>query len=107
MTTTTSYGNWNNRVDSANTTVESTIAAVAAGGGGDWCERMEQQGAFDRIAIQYREAINLALPDGITIAGDEFYGPYYRDTEADGIDIAEGIEGIDLMAIIEAHDCDR
>lgn len=114
MTTTTSYGTWNNHGDYNNTTVEATIADVI-GGDSDWRARMEASGALDRIEVDYREAIAAALPEGIVLSGEEFYGPHYTDETIecgltdfdDGAAISEALEGVDLMAIVEAHDVDR
>lgn len=63
-------------------------------------------GSFDVDAIvaDYRDAINERLADeGITLAGDEFYGPHpqpenSRDT------IAAAIGEVDFWAIAEKHD---
>src|SRR5690606_34496329 len=68
--TTTSYGTWNNRVDGDALTVEQTIAETL----GDADEY-----DIDAIAADYRTAINKALPEGVTLAGNDFYGPYYTE----------------------------
>lgn len=113
MTTTTEYGTWNNYGDRDNVTVEATIADVVNGADSDWREAMEAAGMFKRIAADYREAINDALPDGVSLARNDFYGPYYEaDMDFDGyllnedgeLDIPAIIADIDLQEIIERYD---
>lgn len=108
---TTGYGTWCNHGDRDNVTVEATIADAVNGGDRDWQERMEAAGAFDRIAEDYRDAINEALPDGIALCGNDFIGLHHTDpnyTDAVGdFDIAEAIKAIDLQAIIMRHDIDE
>ncbi|MGV2386125.1 MAG UNVERIFIED_CONTAM: hypothetical protein LOD86_12780 [Thermobifida fusca] len=59
---------------------------------------------IDAIVEEYREAINERLADqGITLAGDEFYGPYPRPENA-GETIADAIESVDFWEIVERHD---
>lgn len=108
MVTTTSYGTWVNHGDDSNATVEASIADAINGGDKDWRERMESSGAMDDIARDWREAINEALPEGVTLAGNDFYGPAYdADASWEGeLKIADVIKGIDLGAIIERHDID-
>ena len=109
MTVTTSYGSWNNHAGGANTNLEGDIADYINGGDADWRHRVEESGAFEEMADAYRDAINNALPEGVTLAGDEFYGPYYEaDHTWDGdLDIADIIESVDLGAIVETHDPDN
>lgn len=110
MHVTTGCGSWCNHGDRSNVSVEATIADAVSGADLDWLERMEATGAFDRIAADYRTAIDEALPRGISISGNEFIGlhrtdPEYTDEIAD-FDIGEAIRGIDLQAIINRHDVD-
>lgn len=113
MTTTTEYGTWNNHGDASNRTVEASIADAVSGADSDWREEMQASGSFDRIAEAYRDAINEALPDGVSLAGSNFYGPYrtedqdfegYPSDELGGLDIRAIIEEVDLWAIIERYD---
>lgn len=106
MYTKTSYGTWANHGDSFNVSVEATILDAINGGDGDWQKRMENTGALGRVASDYRDAINEALPEGVSLAGDDFYGPWYEaDYTWDGeLDIAAIVKGIDLTAIIKRHD---
>lgn len=116
MTTTTSYGTWNNHGDSSALTVEDTVTGYISGGDSEWIERIQGDGSFDDMVAGYREAINDALPDGVSLNGDEFYGPYYDadqnwdgypTNESGGLDIAAIIAEIDLGAIVGEHDPDN
>lgn len=116
MTTTTSYGTWNNHGDRSNLTVEATVTDFINGGDSEWRERCEKSGAFDAMVDDYRQAIADALPDGVSIAGNDFYGPYYAaDKDFDGypvdedgdLDIAAIIADIDLGEIVDRHDPDN
>ncbi|MGP3979451.1 hypothetical protein ACTWQF_36680 [Streptomyces sp. 8N114] len=109
MNITTDYGSWVNHGDHLNVSVEATVLDAINGGDSEWQERMEIAGALDRIASDYRKAINEALPEGVHLVGNDFIGPYY---EADHVwtgelDIAAVIEDVDLFAIIERHDVDH
>ncbi|MGW3956235.1 hypothetical protein ACWEKM_36235 [Streptomyces sp. NPDC004752] len=105
----TSYGTWCNHGDRTNTSVEATVTDYIGGADAEWVERVESTGAFERMADDYRGAINEALPDGVSLCGDEFYGPYHdEDCSWDGeLDIKDLIEGIDLGAIVARHDPDN
>lgn len=109
MTVTTSYGSWYNHTGS-NLTPSADIQDVMGGADSDWLQRMEDSGAIDDIERDWREAINEALPEGITLAGEEFYGPHDSDPdytdEIQDCDIREIINAIDLQDIIERHDVD-
>lgn len=116
MTTTTSYGTWNNHGDRTNTTLEATVIDYINGGDSEWRERIEADGSFDAMISDYRQAINDALPDSVSLNGDEFYGPYYdADKDFDGyptdefggLDIASIIEDIDLGDIVAKNDPDN
>ena len=108
MTTTTSYGAWVNHGDDSNRTVEATVADYIGGGDADWRQRVESSGAFERMVDDYRAAINNALPDGVSLCGNEFYGPYHDDdcTWDGELNISEIIDGIDLAAIVDRNDPD-
>ncbi|MGI5273145.1 hypothetical protein ACQEUU_37650 [Nonomuraea sp. CA-218870] len=105
MTTTTSYGTWNNRVEAYSLTVEQTVVEAL----GEFASEYDT----DAIATDYRAAINEALPEGISLSGDEFYGPYYRDEvnldgyptdEDDRLDFKAIVEGIDFWEIAAKHE---
>lgn len=114
MATTTTYGSWVN-ITSDSLTVEETIANYVSGADSDWRERFESTGAAERVATDYRQAIQDALPAGIFLAGNEFIGPYYEaDQEFDAadyprndedeIDLTAIVESVDLAPIVERHD---
>lgn len=100
-TTTTTYGTWTS-VDHYSVTVEQTIVETL----GDYGSEYD----IDAIAAEYRDAINDALPDGVTLSGNEFYGPYYADdvtwdradypTVEGSPDLMVLVDSIDLWAII-------
>jgi hypothetical protein len=92
MTTTTSYGTWVNAGDRYALTVEQTIQEAFGGWGTEGFD-------VDAIVRDYRAAINEALPNGITLAGEEFLGPWPRVA----VDIAACVAGVDLWPIIERH----
>jgi hypothetical protein len=108
MVTTTSYGTWCNRVSPYSTSPESDILDFINGGDSEWRRRVEETGAFERIADQYRAAINDALPANVSLCGDEFIGPYYdKDCDWEGeLDIAEIVQAVDLGTIVEHWDPD-
>lgn len=115
MTTTTSYGTWCNQVDQYSTSVEHTVGEAFGSFGADDYD-------FDGIVRAYRDAINSALPDSVTLAGDEFIGPAYAEDQdwtgyptvqgPDGLedeyegslDIAAIVEDVDLNAVMKRHE---
>jgi hypothetical protein len=106
---TTGYGSWLNHTHYS-LTVEGAIADAINGGDADWRERLDDSGAFDQIAADYRNAIQAALPDGIWLTGDEFIGRHHTDPEYSDelaeFDISAAIEAVDLFAIVERWDVD-
>ena len=59
---------------------------------------------IEAIVDEYRDAINERLADqGITLAGDEFYGPYPRIENAAEV-IAEAVEDVDFWTIVARHE---
>ncbi|MFI0156174.1 hypothetical protein [Streptomyces lydicus] len=104
--TTTEFGTWANYGDQYNVSVEASVGDAISGGDADWRERLEASGAFARIVAEYRDAINAALPERVALAGNDFYGPHFKDDYTwDGeLDIAETVQGVDLMAIVERND---
>lgn len=103
---TMSYGTWVNHSNVL--TVEASVAKWLTGADADWRDQLESSGAFARIVADYREAINAALPEGVTLSGDDFYGPYFlADRTWDGrLEIQRIIDGIDVWEIVKRHDPD-
>ncbi|MEU9760304.1 hypothetical protein [Streptomyces sp. NPDC047987] len=113
MTTTTSYGTWSNRINTFSTGPDADVLDYIGGGDADWRELLEVSGALAEITKAYRDAIEGALPAGVSLCGEEFIGPAYPDggefdgypVDEDGrLDIAACVEDIDLAQIVEWHD---
>jgi hypothetical protein len=97
MTTTTSYGTWANIVNPYSLSVENTALDAFGTEGPDGYD-------LDGIVNEYRDAINDALPDGVSLNGDEFYGPYYQeDCHFDGYPVDE-LDELDIKAIVDSVD---
>lgn len=116
MTTTTEYGTWNNHGDDTSLTVETTVFDYIANGDSEWADRCNTSGALENMVAAYRAAINAALPGSVSLAGNDFYGPYYEAdqhfdgypaNEDGGLDIAAIIQGVDLGEIVAEHDPDN
>lgn len=112
----TTYGTWNNHGDNSALTVEASIANATATAPCEWLERMEEAGAFTKIANKYRTMINAALPDSVCLSGNEFYGPYapedqdfegYPQDKHGALDIKAIIESVDLWEIVGRYDVDN
>ena len=105
MTTTTSYGTWCNQVDAYSLSVEQTVTESL----GDYTNDYD----LDGLTAAYRAAVNEALPDSVSLCGDEFIGPYYaKDQDFDGypttddgaLDIKTIVDGIDFWKLAEQSD---
>lgn len=116
MTTTTSYGSWYNHAGGTGLTIEDYVATFVAGAESEWLIRIERDGSFDAMVEDYRNAINAALPAGVLLGGNDFYGPYYDDDKSfEGypvngggrLDISEIIDGVDLGKVVEKNDPDN
>ncbi|MFF0629784.1 hypothetical protein [Streptomyces sp. NPDC004296] len=112
-TTTTSYGTWCNQVAPYSTSPDADVLDYINGGDSDWQQLLEASGALDQIQREYRDAINAALPDSISLCGDEFIGPAYpEDDEFDGyprdeigrLDFKAMVEDINLGEIVERNE---
>jgi hypothetical protein len=104
MTVTTTLGTWNNYHRSTLTLEQDVCEAL-----GDFTADYN----VDAIEADYRQAINAALPEGVSLNGDEFYGPYYEaDRRFDGhptdefgvLDITAIIDSVDFWEIAARHD---
>jgi hypothetical protein len=98
------YGTWNNTIDNYRLTVEQCVGDSLDGWPGI---------DADKVTAAYRASINNALPDRVSLQGDEFYGPAYPDEDEwqgyplddEGeLDIAAIVAGIDFWAIVEQFD---
>lgn len=105
MTTTTSYGTWNNRVEPSDLTVEQSVTVSL----GDYASEYD----IDEIVSEYRTAINAVLPAGVSLIGDEFIGPYSPadatwgpelEDEDGRLNIKAIVEDIDFWAIAARHE---
>lgn len=93
MTTTTSYGTWVNHGD-GETTIEDNVTVAL----GDFVDDYD----VDSLTAAYRGAINRVLPDGVSLHGNEFYGPHPRaDVDAA---IKAAIGSVDFWAIAADYD---
>ncbi|MDP5310435.1 hypothetical protein [Streptomyces poriferorum] len=111
--TTTSYGTWCNRVNSTSTSPDSDVLDYINGGDNAWQERLHASGAVTLIQSEYRDAINAALPDSVSLCGDEFIGPAdpeddefegYPTDEYGTLDFATLVEDINLEPIVDRND---
>lgn len=105
MTTTTPYGTWNSRVEPHSATFATSVYEALGNFADDY--------DIDAIKADYRAAINEALPEGVTLVGDEFIGPAHdADCDFDGyptdeygrLDIKAIVESVDFWAIVAKHD---
>lgn len=94
MTTTTSYGSWVRATGSSAFTLDGEVADALLAGA-DSNDYTEDQ--ITAVATAYRDAINEALPEGVSLCGNEFYGPAYQETP----DLAEIVDSVDFWAIVE------
>lgn len=106
MTVTTEYGTWCPKVDRLSATLAQSVSDAFGTEGSDGYD-------FHAIVEEYREAINEALPDNVSLSGDIFYGPYYpEDQDFEGypkdkfgaLDIKQIVEDIDLWEIIQRNE---
>ncbi|MFE5565964.1 hypothetical protein ACFQ68_13340 [Amycolatopsis japonica] len=92
MTATTSYGTWVNHGGGEIDLRTNVIVSL-----GDFVGDYD----IDGLVHAYRNAIIEQLPEGVTMAGDEFYGPYPR---VDEVDIPAAIEAVDFFRLAEQFD---
>jgi hypothetical protein len=106
MVTTTGYGTWTNRVDALNTDVAGTVSDAYGTYAPDGAD-------FDAVVDEYRAAINDALPEGVTLSGNEFIGPAHPEDVTWGpelydkygdLKIGAIVATVDLQSIIDRHD---
>lgn len=105
MTTTTGYGSWHYNVRAAGLTLEQAVT--------DALDQWDlDDNTLDTIIGEYRAAINQALPAGVQLCGNEFYGPAYdQDCSFSGyhldengrLDIDAIVDNVDFWTIVEFY----
>jgi len=101
---TTSYGTWCTRVDPYSLSVEQSVVEAL----GDFADEYD----VEAIADDYRQAINQALPPGVSLVGNEFIGPAQPSPDQfDGyphdeysVDIRAIVDSVDFWAIAARHE---
>jgi len=88
--TTADYGGWIS-ADPTNQTMEGSLAVALGSFGGDY--------DIAAIAKEWREAINEALPEGFSLNGNNFYGPYPKKV----IDLKTIVDTVDLWSIVHRN----
>ena len=97
MPTTTSYGTWSSRAEQHSISVEQTVGDALNG------EYTDEQ--VESVTRAYRDAINAALPDSVSLNGDEFYGNAHEADCTDQADFPHDEDGrLDIAAIVETVD---
>ena len=97
----TLYGTWSNRIDGGSVDLETSIS--------DWLGDVGDRYDIHAIANRYREAVNAALPEGVTLHAEEFLGPVPDNGDGDervDVDwdaISEAVHALDLWAIADQH----
>jgi hypothetical protein len=93
MSSNTSYGTVANYLDVL--TVEDMVSSAITQDVEDF--------DLDAIAADWRASVNAALPEGVSLNGDGFFGPWpMADGAAETIALA--IESVDLWSIVEHND---
>lgn len=98
---TTEYGDWGDYSDSGGAT-DGTLTVnqhVIGCLEGDDLDDYD----IDAITEEFREAVNEHLPEGVTLGGEQFIGPYHDRPEWGNDVLAEAIEAVDFDAIAEKH----
>lgn len=102
----TVYGSFYNATGTLNPAT--VVIDYINGGDPEWREQMEASGAIDAIVGDYVDAINAALPDGVSLVGDEIIGPHRTDEDYDEdftLDVVASVANeIDLAEIVERHE---
>ncbi|MDT0381449.1 hypothetical protein RM572_22065 [Streptomyces sp. DSM 42041] len=96
MTTTTKYGEYTLLTEDA---TAQTFTEYVVGALGDHSEDYDTAALTDA----YRAALNEQLPTGVTLVGDEVFGPYPVDA-ALCEQIPAAWDAVDFWAIAEKHD---
>lgn len=93
MNATTSYGNFTNFAPES-----ATLADYIAGALGDYAADYD----LTAIETEVRAALNAALPEGVSLAGNELYGPY--DERSREIDYPAVLGRVDFWEIAARHE---
>jgi hypothetical protein len=83
----TEYGSWND-ADGLHLTVEGTVTCALK----HWVDQYD----VPEIAKRLRKAINKALPEGVSLCGDTFYGPYPKVE----VDLKEAVNSVDFWGLV-------
>lgn len=97
---TTEYGSWYN-YEGFSLTVESSVATSLSGGDPEWLDLLMETGAFEALVEGFRKEINDRLPEGVSLCGDQFIGPYYFRPEFDFSEILKEIDFWGMLAQVE------
>ena len=91
------YGSWNRSTSGPHSgfTVDGEVADALLAGA-DVNNYTDEQIAA--VALAYRAAINTALPEGVYLSGDEFFGP----DDAERPDLEAIVDSVDFWAIVES-----
>lgn len=93
---TTEYGSWDSTVDPQALNAQGSAVEMLAGYASDYNTA--------ELGRAYVDAINAALPVRVSLAGEQFYGPWIvKDGEWDGYPTTEGGR-LDIKAIVEGVD---
>lgn len=103
-TATTEYGEWSGTVDGTTLNAQHQAVELLAGHASDY--------DAEALGKAYADAINAALPPAVTLAGEQFYGPYRPPADAwdgyptrDGqLDIRAIVEGVYFWRLARAHE---
>ena len=91
---TAQYGSWQRATGHSAFTLDGEVADALLAG----CDANDYTDAqIDAVAQAYRAAINAALPDGVMLCGDEFYGP----ADAERPDLDAIVDAVDFWAVVE------
>lgn len=88
------YGTWVNIMG-----VLSVLADVTTSLG-DFADHYD----VDALVDAYRAAVNSALPDGVTLNGDHFYGPYPVPEGLGKDTLRNAVQSVDFWTLAERFD---
>jgi hypothetical protein len=98
------YGYFNDFEFSARNPAD-VVTSYINGAGTEWCERAEENGAFQNMVDDYTAEIQAALPEGVLLSGSELTGPYSSCNDPDLKEkILTAITEVDLAEIVKRHD---